>query len=153
MHKWLVLGITGTLAAGVSIAALAQGTSGNAAAREIATAQVHARVAYKMDSVAGAQLHLHHAVNCLVGVNGTGYDAAAEKLSANPCKGLGHGALSDSAGNARLHGTLETALTDAQAGLKSDDLKTVHADAGKLVAALKAAHRQVHHQATPSSAR
>lgn len=148
MKKLLILGIASVLATGLAYAASPQAD----AAHEIATAQIHAHVAYKIGSVAGAHLHLHHVVNCLVGVNGTGYDAAAERLSANPCKGLGDGALPDSASDARLHGTLETALADAQAGLAAHNFKTVHADAGKVVAALQAAHRQAPlHDATHSA--
>lgn len=153
MNSWLILGIAGTLAAGVSSAAWAQhNEADNATAREVATAQIHAHVADKMDSVVGAQLHLHHVVNCLVGVHGMGYDAAAERVSANPCKGLGQGALPDSTGNRRLHRTLETALTDAEAGLKADDIKTLRSDARKLVAALEIAHQQVQQRpASPSA--
>jgi uncharacterized membrane protein len=36
-------------------------------------------------------LHLHHVLNCAVGPDGMGFDAAA----GNPCKGQGNGFLSD----------------------------------------------------------
>ena len=39
-----------------------------------------------------AHKHLQHAVNCLVGPNGKGFDAAA----GNPCGKAGNGAIPDS---------------------------------------------------------
>lgn len=134
VKKLVVLGIASALATGVALGASAQA---NDAAREIATAQIHAHAAEMMDTVSASHLHLHHVINCLVGVNGAGYSAAAERLSANPCKGLGGGALPDSAADAQAHSRLESALADAQTGLKANTLKTVHADAAKVAAALQ----------------
>lgn len=120
-----------TLAAGVAVAAPA----GNAD-REIATAKVHATVATQIDTVAGAQLHLHHAVNCLVGPHGSGWDAAAEAKSENHCTGLGNGAIADSGHDVAVHHAAETALHAAQAGLKANTLDAVHRYAHEVLAAL-----------------
>lgn len=127
--KALVIGMTGALAAGLSFAAFAQG----GVKTEISTAHTHATYAQQASSVAASHVHLHHVINCLVGPKGTGFDAK----QANPCKGQGNGALPDSADNSALHSKLKTALSEAQAGLKSNDLKAVHADAGKVAATLE----------------
>lgn len=131
MKKTLVMGMTGAMATGLAFAAFAQG----GVKTEISTAHTHAVYAQQAPSVAVSHVHLHHVINCLVGPKGTGFDAN----QANPCKGQGNGALPDSAGNSAVHGKLTTALSEAQAGLKSNDLKAVQADAGKVAATLEAA--------------
>lgn len=120
-----------TLAAGVAVAAPA----GNAD-REIATAKVHATVATQIDTVAGAQMHLHHVVNCMVGPHGSGWDADAEAMSENHCTGLGNGAIADSARDSAVHRDAETALHAAQAGLKANTLDAVHRDAREALTTL-----------------
>ena len=139
MNTIVVLGMAAALVTGTACAS----SSHDAAVREIAAAQVHARAVQQMPSVATAQVHLHHVINCLVGMDGADYSAAAERLSGTPCKGLGHGAITDSTGDGPLRAALETALTDAQAGLHETSLNLVHADAAKAVAALHTAQRQV----------
>lgn len=106
----------------------------SATVKETATAHTHALMAQGADTVKMAHAHLHHVVNCLVGVGGKGYDANA----ANPCKGLGTGALPDSKGDASAHAKIEAALADAQSGLQSNDLDSVHMSAGKAASALQA---------------
>lgn len=130
MNKLLVVGITGALAGGLALAASAQTHS---AKDEISTAHAHAVLAQSATSVAMAHTHLHHVINCLVGPNGSGFDAAA----GTPCKGQGNGAIPDSAGDHALHAKLESALATARAGLKSESLAAVHQDAGKLAARLQ----------------
>lgn len=129
--KTLVIGVTSALAVGLSFAAFAQG----GVKMEISTAHTHAIYAKQAPSVAVSHVHLHHVINCLVGPKGMGFDAK----QADPCKGQGNGAIPDSASDAALHGKLQGALTDAQAGLKADTLTAVHSDAGKTAAALDAA--------------
>ena len=46
-------------------------------AGELSTAQTHAGMAATQADITMAHKHLQHAVNCLVGPNGTGFDAAA----------------------------------------------------------------------------
>lgn len=127
-----LVGLTGAMAAGLAFAASASGGNGNA---EISTAHAHALMAKSATTTAMAQTHLHHVINCLVGPNGTGFDGAA----GNPCKGQGNGAIPDSAGNSALHGKLQSALADAQAGVKAGSLTAVQSDAGKAAATLQAA--------------
>ncbi|MGH8234353.1 MAG: hypothetical protein ACREPU_09175 [Rhodanobacteraceae bacterium] len=131
MKKALVIGVTGALAIGLSFAAFAEGDVGT----EISTAHTHAVYAKQATSVAVSHVHLHHVINCLVGPKGTGFDAK----QADPCKGQGNGALPDSAGDAALHSKLETALSEAQTGLKANDLATVHSDANKVASTLMSA--------------
>jgi hypothetical protein len=127
----LLVGLSGAMATGLAFA----GSPPGDAHAEIGTAHAHALMAKSATTVAMAQTHLHHVINCLVGPDGTGFDAGA----GNPCKDHGNGAIPDSAGNSALHGKLQSALADAQAGLKSDSLAAVQDDAGKAAATLQAA--------------
>ena len=128
MKKLLVMGIVGALAASFSFAAFAQSD----VTKEVSTAHAHALMAQNATTLAEAHTHLHHVINCLVGPDGSGFDAAAE----NPCKGQGNGALKDAASNAALQTKLNSALADAQSGLKSDSLSAVQQDGAKAAAAL-----------------
>ncbi|HVX04117.1 MAG TPA: hypothetical protein VHA71_03240 [Rhodanobacteraceae bacterium] len=129
MNKLLVVGTT--LALGVSACAANAQTS--SAQTEISTAHAHALMAQSATSVAMAHTHLHHVINCLVGPGGNGFEAAA----GNPCKGQGKGAMTDASSDHALHAKLESALGDAQAGLKSESLAAVQQDAGKAAAGLQ----------------
>jgi len=128
MKKSMALAGIFALFFGLSVMAYAQGD----AAKEAATARAHAMMANGATSLDMAHTHLHHVINCLVGSDGEGYDAAA----GTPCKGMGHGAIPDSADNATLHKKLETALQHARKGLGSDSLDTVHKHAAKAAAAI-----------------
>lgn len=138
LKKTFAMGLTGAMAAGIAFAAFAHGN----AQTEISTARAHAMMAQSANTVAMAHTHLHHVINCLVGPGGQGFDATA----GTPCKGQGNGAIPDSAGNSALHGKLQGALADAQAGLEANSLASVHSQAGKVAAALQATPAQ------PSSA-
>jgi hypothetical protein len=135
MNKLLVVGITGMLAGGFALAAVAQTHS---AQDEVNTAHAHAMMAQSATTVAMAQTHLHHVINCLVGPNGTGFDTKA----GDPCKGQGNGAIPDSASDAALHTKLQAALTDAETGVKASDLKAAQANAAKAAASLQATPAQ-----------
>lgn len=128
------------LAAAV-LATTAAAAPADHAAREIATAKVHANVATQIDTVAGAQMHLHHVINCLVGPHGNGYSAAAEAKSENHCDDLGNGAIADSAHTPAMQRDARDALHAAQAGLKAQTLDAVHHDASQALAALDRATR------------
>ncbi len=80
-------------------------------AAELNIAQNHAGMAAKSADLKTAQMHLHHAVNCLVGASGAGYDAS----NANPCAKAGNGALADANGDQRAK--IQAAVADAQLGL------------------------------------
>ncbi|HEU0195674.1 MAG TPA: hypothetical protein VFQ88_00485 [Nevskiaceae bacterium] len=130
MKKSLKLTAVLLAAASLPLVALAAETP---AQQQAATAQAHAMMAENATTLKMAHTHLHHAINCLVGPKGHGFDAAA----ADPCKGQGNGALPDSSSDAALHAKLETALNQAQTGLKTTTLTTAHTDAAKVAATLQ----------------
>jgi hypothetical protein len=93
-------------------------------AGELAIAQTHAGLAAKATALNGVHMHLHHALNCLVGPNGNGYDSS----QANPCAKAGKGAITDST-DAAQKAKLQTAVSSAQAGIAATDLATAQKDA------------------------
>ena len=99
---------------------------------ETATAATHADLAAGASDVAGVHAHLHHALNCLVGPNGKGFDAK----ELNPCANNGTGAIPDTADAARKK-TLEAAADKARAGIAATDLKTAQKDASEVGSMLK----------------
>ncbi|HET6725948.1 MAG TPA: hypothetical protein VFH85_08085 [Gammaproteobacteria bacterium] len=107
----------------------------NAVKQEVTTAHAHALMAAGASSIKMTHAHLHHVINCLVGPN----DAAFDSSAANPCKGMGSGALPDAAGQAKLHQALKNALASARAGVKEDDLKEAQRSAQEAAQALQAA--------------
>lgn len=101
---------------------------------EITNAAMHAGLAAKASDIAGVHTHLHHAVNCLVGPNGTGFDAK----ELNPCANTGNGAIPDTA-TASSKQALEAALAKANSGIAATDLAAAQKDAAAAEAMLKAA--------------
>jgi hypothetical protein len=101
-------------------------------AQEVATGGLHAGLAAQAATIEQVHMHLHHAVNCLVGPAGQGFDAK----EANPCQKLGNGAIPDTSDSA-TKAKLTAALAKAQAGLKSDDLTAAKKAATEAHAALK----------------
>jgi hypothetical protein len=84
----------GILSAFVATWMLAQPTLVSAAgdpSAELNTAITHAGFAAKYETMKEITLHLHHALNCLVGPQDKLFDPAA----GNPCQGQGNGYLSD----------------------------------------------------------
>lgn len=104
------------------------------AAAEISIAQTHAGLAAKQTDLAKVQMHLHHAVNCLVGPGGQGFDAS----NANPCAKAGNGAIPDSTDSAQK-AKLQTAVADASKGFSATDLAAAQKDAQETEAAIAAA--------------
>ena len=105
------------------------------AAGEIVTAATHAELASKAGNLAGTQMHLHHALNCLVGPSGTGFDPS----NLNPCASSGTGAIPDTA-DAAKKAKLEAAAGTVRAGLAASDVALAQkdaADAAKALYALK----------------
>ena len=103
-------------------------------AGEFTTAQTHAGLAAKAGDVNMVHMHLHHALNCLVGPGGTGFDAA----QANPCGNAGKGIIPDSM-DAAQKTKLQAAVADAQRGIAATDLATAQAAANETAAAIGAA--------------
>ncbi len=101
---------------------------------EITTAGQHASMAATAGDIATVHMHLHHTINCIVGPNGAGYDAK----QMNPCQNQGAGALVD-ATKAATKTSLQTAVTQAQAGLASNDMSAAQKDAADAAATLKSA--------------
>jgi hypothetical protein len=101
-------------------------------AKEIATAEAHAGFAVKAADMKGLQMHLQHVVNCMVGPNGKGFDAAP----GNPCKDQGAGVMPDFKGTRAKRASLQKALDAARAGLKATDVAVARekaTDAGELI--------------------
>ena len=100
---------------------------------EIVTAATHAGLAAGASDVATVHMHLHHAINCLVGPQGTGFDST----NVNPCANSGNGAIPDTADPSKKK-ALQAAVDEAQTGLSASDLGTAQKDAADTSAMLKA---------------
>lgn len=124
---------------GLGLAALCAGLmafplAANAAdaATEVTTAATHAGFAAKSDTIAMVHTHMHHALNCLVGPGGNGFDNAA----LNPCKNSGNGAIPDSTDGAKKK-SLEDIAASLRAGLTDNDLASAQKAAASAEADLK----------------
>lgn len=91
---------------------------------EITNAQTHAGLAASAANLDGVHMHLHHALNCVVGPAGDGFDAK----QMNPCAQSGNGALTDET-DAAKKAKLMTAKGQLQKGIAETDLKAAQADA------------------------
>lgn len=89
---------------------------------EIRVAGIHAGLAADMHRLALIHLHLHHVINCLVGVRGREFDPQA----GNPCKGLGHGAIPDAPKSGPVHLDLVQALHMALSGERAATVPAAH---------------------------
>ena len=83
---------------------------------QIVLAEQHAGLAAQSVDVALVHAHLHHALNCLVGPGGPGFDAH----EMNPCANAGNGAIPDGGGLKKL--PLEAAAAEARLGIAEPDL-------------------------------
>jgi hypothetical protein len=124
------LSLTGVVA--VVLTALSAAALAANPVQEVATAATHAGFATQAASIEQAHMHLHHTVNCLVGPKGQGFDPN----EANPCQKLGDGAIPDTT-DATTKAKLTTAVANAEAGLKSDDLAAVKKAAAETQSNLK----------------
>jgi hypothetical protein len=95
---------------------------------ELATAQTHAGLAAKAPAIDGIHMHMHHALNCLEGPNGTDFD----KTNMNPCASQGNGAIPDA--SAAQKAKLTEAVADLKTGLASNDLATAAKNATEAAA-------------------
>jgi hypothetical protein len=101
---------------------------------EIANARTHANNAANAPTIEAVHTHMHHAINCLVGPKGEGYDAS----QMNPCANAGNGAIPDQT-DAAKKAKLESAKTSLMKGLTENDLKAAQASATSAVADISAA--------------
>ncbi|MDE2134215.1 MAG: hypothetical protein KGM97_00665 [Alphaproteobacteria bacterium] len=99
---------------------------------EIVGAAKHADLATQAHDLAAVRMHLHHALNCLVGPRGAGFYVHAT----NPCAKAGHGAIPDS-NDAQTKATLEAAAAKARAGIAESDIAIAKTDAADTVALLQ----------------
>jgi hypothetical protein len=127
IHPLYILLAALTLLMLLPMAARADGKS------QIVTAWTHADLAGKATALDGVHMHLHHALNCLVGASGAGYDGK----QMNPCANAGNGAIPD-AKDAATKTALEAAAKEAEAGIVETDLAKAQADANGVAAKLKA---------------
>ena len=119
------------LAGAASLAPLAAQAAD--AGSEITTAATHARLAAQGSDITAVHTHLHHAINCLVGPGGTGFDAK----ELNPCANSGDGAIPDST-SASTKQALQAALAKAESGLAATDVDAGRKDAASTEAMLEA---------------
>jgi hypothetical protein len=93
-------------------------------AQELSIGQNHAGMAATAADLDKTHMHLQHALNCLVGPSGDGFNAAP----GNPCAKAGNGAIPDSM-DAAQKTKLMTAVASAKAGIAATDLATAQKDA------------------------
>jgi len=111
--------------------------SNSAMSKEVSTATAHAGMAVGAADLKTAHAHLQHVINCLVGPSGEGYDAK----EANPCQGMGQGAIVDAKSDSGMGDShaarLQAAVDQAEHGLKTTTLSDAQADAQKVVSSLQ----------------
>jgi hypothetical protein len=124
--KALFLAIAGSslIIAGAAVAAVSLPA-------EISNARTHANNAANAPTLDAVHTHMHHALNCLVGPKGEGFDAG----QMNPCTNAGNGAIVDET-DAAKKAKLEDAKASLMKGLTQTDLKTAQASAASAVTAI-----------------
>ena len=100
---------------------------------QIVLAGQHAGLASQSTDISLVRAHLHHALNCLVGPGGPGFDAH----EMNPCANAGHGAIPDGGLLKKL--PLEAAAAEARAGIAEPDLAKAQLHAAKTAVMLNKA--------------
>lgn len=108
-----------------SAAALADGPQAAGIAAQ------HAGLAAGSGDLAGVRRHLHHTLNCLVGPEGQGFDAAA----GNPCASAG-GAIPQTS-DAAAKEKLQKAATQVRTAIAGSDLDATKKAATEVQALLK----------------
>ncbi len=96
-----------------------------------ATAAQHAGLAAGGADLPGVRRHLHHALNCLVGPEGEGFDAA----QGNPCASAG--AAIPQTAEAPAKATLQKAAGELRKAIATEDLAAAKKAATDIQAALK----------------
>jgi len=99
---------------------------------QIVNAAEHAGYAAEAADIAGVHAHLHHALNCLVGPGGNGFDAK----EINPCAHSGNGIIPDTTDSTKK-ASFEAAAAKARAGIADGNLAAAKKTAADLAAALK----------------
>lgn len=128
------LSMTGSavaLAALISLAAFTPRAALADGPQAIGTAAQHAGIAAAQADVAGVHKHLHHALNCLVGPGGAGFDATP----GNPCAAAG-GAIPQTS-DAAMKAKLEKVAAEARAAIANDDYEAAKKAAADIQQQLK----------------
>lgn len=101
---------------------------------EINNAASHAGLAAQAGDINGVHTHMHHALNCLVGPQGDGFDPK----SMNPCAQAGNGAIPDETDQMKKT-KLMAARDHLTKGIAEINLSTAKADASAAQAAIESA--------------
>jgi hypothetical protein len=101
---------------------------------EINNAATHAGLAAQAGDINGVHTHMHHALNCLVGPQGDGFDPK----SMNPCAQSGGGAIPDEVDMMKKT-KLMAARDDLTKGIALTDVSAAKADASAAQAAIESA--------------
>jgi hypothetical protein len=91
---------------------------------EINNAATHAGLAAQAADINGVHTHMHHALNCLVGPKGDGFDPK----QMNPCAQSGNGAIPDEMDQMKKT-KLVAARDDLTKGIAEMDIAAAKADA------------------------
>jgi len=100
---------------------------------QIATAAQHAGLAAAAPNLVQVRMHLHHAMNCLVGPQ----DAEFDKTNTNPCAQQGKGAFPDTS-DPEIRTKLQNAMSAAADGIASSDEATAKKNAATVESLLNA---------------
>jgi hypothetical protein len=101
---------------------------------EINNAATHAGLASQAADINGVHTHMHHALNCLVGPSGEGFDAK----QMNPCAQSGNGAIPDEMDQMKKT-KLMAARDDLTKGIAEVNLTAAKANASAAQVALESA--------------
>jgi len=101
---------------------------------EINNAATHAGLAAQAADINGVHTHMHHALNCLVGPKGDGFDAK----QMNPCAQSGNGAIPDEMDQMKKT-KLTAARDDLTKGIAEMDIAAAKTDATAASTALATA--------------
>jgi hypothetical protein len=101
---------------------------------EINNAAQHAGLAAQAGNINGVHQHMHHALNCLVGPQGDGFDAK----EMNPCAQSGGGAIPDET-NQMNKTKLMAARDDLTKGIADINMSSAKASASAAQAAIESA--------------
>src|SRR3569833_110796 len=101
---------------------------------ELTNAQPHAGLAAKAGSIDMVHTHMQHALNCLAGPGGDGFDAKAM----NPCAQAGGGAIPDASSPAQKN-KLQAVAATLKTGIANADMTAAQKTASDASAAIAAA--------------
>ena len=130
-HHTTLTKYLGPAALAVGLAMVPLAANAGDAAQEITTAATHAGFAAKSGTIQMVHAHMHHALNCLVGPNGNGFDTGA----LDPCKNQGSGAIVDET-DAAKKASLEQIAASLRGGVADNTLASAQKTAGAAEAAL-----------------